>query len=114
MQKDKMTILSGGLVMENKIYFKVQDVTRVNCGYKTYTRTVEKVTCYEKDEIKKAIKHFKKRKANDIIMCCVEYLEHAPYVKVTDCFGEEVFGEYEDGHFKKYIEFNEFDVKYEI
>ena len=40
------------------------------------------------DEIKKAIKHYKKRKANQIIMTCVEYLENAPYVKTTDCFGE--------------------------
>lgn len=100
--------------MEKKIYFTVQDVKKVNCGYKTYTQNIESQTYYREEEIKKAIKHYKKRKANEIIMTCIEYLDDVPYVKETDCFGEEVFGEYENGHFKKYIEFDEFDVKYEI
>lgn len=100
--------------MENKIYFTVQDVKRINCGYKTYTRHVEKVTYYEEDEINKAIKHFLKRKSNDIIMTRVTYLDKAPYVKEETSFGERRYGDYVNDHFEEYVEFDEFDVKYEI
>lgn len=100
--------------MESKIYFTVQDVKRVNCGYKTYTENVEKVTYYEENEIKKAIKHFLKRKSNDIIMTRVTYLDKAPYVEEENSFGEMKYGEYVNDHFEKYVEFNEFDVKYYI
>lgn len=104
--------------MENKIYFKVQDVKQVSCGYKTYTRTIEKVTYYEEDEIKKAIKHFKKRKANDIIMCCVEYLDKAPYTKTTEDFGERhyigVMDKEYDGTVRECIDFYDFSVRHYI
>ena len=100
--------------MEKKIYFTVQDVKRVNCGYKTYTENIENQTYYKEEEIEKAIKHYQKRKANKLIMTCIEYLDDVPYIKEAICFGEEVFGKYENDCFKKYIEFNEFNIKYEI
>ena len=74
--------------MENKIYFIVQDVKKINCGYKTYINSVEKSTVYEEEEIKKAIKHYLKRKSNEIIMCCVEFFDKAPYTKTTEDFGK--------------------------
>ena len=104
--------------MKTKIYFTVQDVKRVNCGYKTYTKNVEKVTYYEKDEINKAIKHFLKRKSNDIIMTRVTYLDKAPYVKEKNSFGERHYvspwdKDY-DGTVKECIDFYEFDIRYYI
>ena len=104
--------------MKNKIYFTVQDVKKVNCGYKTYTRNVEKVTFYEENEINKAIKHFLKRKSNDIIMTRVTYLDKAPYVEKETSFGKRHYvscidKEY-DGTVKECIDFYEFDVRYYI
>lgn len=116
--------------MENKIYFTVQDVKRVNIGYETYSVTVEKITYYEEGEINKAIKHFLKRKSNDIIMTRVTYLDKAPYVKTEDSFGKRHYvdcldDDYEgtvinysdnncDKQIKECIDFYEFDVRYYI
>jgi hypothetical protein len=100
--------------MENKVYFTVQDIKKIPLGHKMYTHEILKATLYTEDELQKAIRHYQKRKSNQIIMTRVKYLDRAPYVKETIDFGEEVWGEYENGHFKKYIVFYKFDVKYEI
>lgn len=102
--------------MKKKIYFTVQDKVRKNIGYKTYEETCTNITYYREDEIEKAIKHARKRKANEIIMHCIEYLDDVPYVNDKWCFGLECYvgvmdKEY-DGTFKEYIYFEDFDFKY--
>ena len=115
--------------MENNIYFRVQDFKKESLGYKMYTLTLEKTTYYEKDEIKKAIKHFKKRKSNNITMCCVEYLENAPYVKIIECSGIRHlvdiayykyngtiidFSKEHNEEIKECLDFYDFDIRYYI
>ena len=99
--------------MENKFYFTVQDVKKTSIGYKTYETRILDSTRYKMEELQKAIKHYKKRKANNIIMNRVKYLDDMPYVELTHCFGEERM-EYNSGEVKTYICFDEFDVRYEI
>lgn len=100
--------------MEKKIYFVVQDRVRKNIGYKTYEETCIDRTYYREDEIKKAIKHYKKRKANKIIMHYIEYFDDVPYVNDEWCFGDEYYKDVVGGGVKKYIVFKEFNVEYEI
>ena len=99
--------------MENKIYFTVQDNRRINIGDKTYVERNENITHYKEEDVKKAIRHFRKRKANDIIMHRIEYLDDVPYVKDSWCFGEEVY-EMGNGYYKEYVYFKELNAKYEI
>ena len=100
--------------MEKKIYFKVHDIVRKNIGYKTYEETCTDMTYYREDEVKKAIRHYKKRKANQIVMHCIDYLDDVPYVNDEWCFGEECYKDIVGGGVKKYIVFKDFDVEYEI
>ena len=102
--------------MENKIYFKVHDRIRENCGYGTYSHKVLNTSFYKENEIEKALKHYKKRKANNICMCRVEYLDDVPYAEVTHCFGDEKYITDENGVMKKYIVFdrNGLDMKFEL
>lgn len=99
--------------MENKFYFTVQDVKKTSIGYKTYEMRILDLTRYKTEELQKAIKHYKKRKSNSIIMNRVKYLDDMPYVELTNCFGEKRT-ECKNGEVKTYICFDEFDVKYEI
>lgn len=99
--------------MENKFYFTVQDVKKTSIGYKTYEMRILDSTRYKTEELQKAIKHYKKRKSNSIIMNRVKYLDDMPYVELTNCFGEKRT-ECKNGEVKTYIYFDEFDVKYEI
>lgn len=99
--------------MENKIYFTVQDVKRENLGYGTYNEKIIGVTHYKEEDIKKALKHYKKRKANQIFMNSVEYLEDAPYVKTVSDSGEEDFV-YENGIFREFVVFKFFGKKFEM
>ena len=75
---------------QQHIYFTVQDVERKNVGYKTHTHTVTGTTNYKEEDFKKAVKHFKKRKYNDIIMHKVTILDDMPYAKDETSFGELV------------------------
>lgn len=99
--------------MENKFYFTVQDVKKTSIGYKTYEMRILDSTRYKTEELQKAIKHYKKRKSNSIIMNRVKYLDDMPYVELTNCFGEKRT-ECKNGEVKAYICFDEFDVRYEI
>lgn len=100
--------------MEEKIYFTVQEIKKTSCGFGMYAESVTNTTHYEEGEIEKAIKHWKKKKSNKIIMTRVKLLDKAPYIRKTDGLGEKVFGEHNGEKFDEFIEFQKFDVRYKI
>lgn len=81
----------------DKYYFKVQDVERKSCGYKTHTTSVKGVTLYDKEDFVKAARHANKKAANQIILTKVEILDEMPYAKETVSFGEKTTKFVKDG-----------------
>jgi len=71
-------------------FYTVQEVERTNLGHRTYSDRTTAVHTFEENEVKEALKIFKKSVHNDICFNKVTYIDQAPYYIHELVWGERI------------------------